>query len=146
MLHVRRISWWWRIVVRAVQTSISRAESVYKSTCQATDREHIAADGSPLVRMADLTLTLTPNNPCDTRITSPTGDLLYSTTTENDKAQSKTVTWLKNANDVTIASLEWGVGASDRVTLGEARQKTMVDWLKKSSNPLSQYAFIVRIN
>ena len=88
--------------------------------------------------MADLVLTLTPNNPCDTKITSPSGDVLYTATTEHKEEQNMTVTWLKNAKDATIASLEWGSGSPDRVTLGEARQKSMTDWMKKGSNPLSQ--------
>ncbi|ESK97321.1 hypothetical protein Moror_17752 [Moniliophthora roreri MCA 2997] len=81
-----------------------------------------------------LTLILTPNNPCNTRLSdSNSGKVLYEVATERGK---DTVTKVKRASDnQTVASWVWRNIRSDVITFGNASPMPSSAWLKKSLIP-----------
>jgi hypothetical protein len=81
------------------------------------------------------TLTFTPDNPCNTTITSPAGDVLYRVVTEH---KEHTVTSVRNAQDEAIATLEWHEQTSDKVTIRDSKTVAFSDWLKKSHIPFTE--------
>lgn len=81
------------------------------------------------------TLTFTPDNPCNTVITSPTGEILYRVVTEH---KERTITYVRNASDEVIASLEWHEKTSDKVSIKGGKPVAFSDWLKKSHIPFTE--------
>ena len=82
------------------------------------------------------TLTFTPDNPCNTTITSATGEALYSVVTEVTK--KSTYTQVRDAKDEVIGSLEWRDMLPDRVTVKDQRPVSFSDWMKKSIVPFKE--------
>jgi hypothetical protein len=89
--------------------------------------------------MADIALTLTPNSPRNAEITSPSGQVLYKVVTEHVQKTDDTVTHLYNAEGAELASLLWGVGHADLVTIGDKPQMSMSEWMKKSIIPFQDH-------
>ncbi|GJE94564.1 hypothetical protein PsYK624_107340 [Phanerochaete sordida] len=87
------------------------------------------------------TLTFSPDNPCNTTITSSEGDVLYNVVTEITK--KTTYTQVRDADDEVIASLEWREMLSDRVTIGDRRPVPFSDWMKKSMIPFKEQVSFV---
>ena len=83
-----------------------------------------------------ITLAFTPDNPCNTTITSPLGDVLYSVVTEHTK--KATYTQVRDAHDDVIGSLEWRDMLSDKVTVGHDKPVPYSDWMKKSLIPFKE--------
>ncbi|KAI0950903.1 hypothetical protein AcW1_008086 [Taiwanofungus camphoratus] len=82
-----------------------------------------------------VTLTLTPDNPCNTTITGEDNEAVYIVYTEHGKNAS--TTQVLNAEDKVVASLVWrdtGVHR-DMVTLGGGTPKWLRSWLSKSIVP-----------
>ncbi|OSD06307.1 hypothetical protein PYCCODRAFT_919508 [Trametes coccinea BRFM310] len=80
------------------------------------------------------TLTLSPDNPCNTVILNDDGKPLYTVHTEHTKSAS--VTYVRNAADEhVLASLEWRDVLPDRVTLGDKGPMSVRDWLHTSLVP-----------
>lgn len=82
------------------------------------------------------TFTFTPDNPCNTTVTSETGDVLYSVVTEHTK--KATFTQVRDVDDEVIGSLEWRDVLPDRVTLQSGRSVSFSDWMKKSIVPFKE--------
>lgn len=82
------------------------------------------------------TLSFTPDNPCNTTITSSTGDLLYRITT--DTSAKEPVTQVYDANHEVVASLEWRRAFSNRVILKGHEPVSLSDWVKKSRIPFKE--------
>ena len=82
------------------------------------------------------TLIFTPDNPCNTMITSSTGETAYSVLTE--VSRKATFTQVRDAQDEVIGSLEWRDMLSDRVTLRNGRCVSFSDWVKKSIVPFKE--------
>ena len=82
------------------------------------------------------TLTFTPDNPCNTTITSADGEVLYSVVTEH--AKKTTFTQVRDVDDEVIGSLEWKEVLADRVTIGHGRSMSFTDWMKKSLVPFKE--------
>ena len=83
------------------------------------------------------TLTFTPDNPCNTIITSPSGKVLYRV--ETDASQKEPVTEVSDVADELIASLEWRNVSSDKVILKGKEPVAFNDWMKKSHIPFKEY-------
>lgn len=81
------------------------------------------------------TFTFTPDNPCNTTITSAAGDVLYRVSTEHGK---RTVVHVHNTNGEEIASLVWRETLSDEVIIGGEQPRSFSDWLKKSHIPFKE--------
>ncbi|KAI3618852.1 hypothetical protein WG66_000511 [Moniliophthora roreri] len=81
-----------------------------------------------------LALILTPNNPCNTKISdNDDGKVLYEVATEHGK---DTVTKVKRTSDgQTVASWVWRDIRSDVITFGNASSIPSSAWLKKSMVP-----------
>ncbi|EKM58086.1 uncharacterized protein PHACADRAFT_252089 [Phanerochaete carnosa HHB-10118-sp] len=79
------------------------------------------------------TLTFTPDNPCNTTITSSSGKVIYRVTT--DASVKDPVTQVYDASDEVIASLEWRNVHSDRVILWGHDPVAFSDWVKKNHMP-----------
>lgn len=83
------------------------------------------------------TLTLTPDNPCNTTLFASSGDALYSVVTESTK--KTTFTTVRNAGDEIIGSLEWRDVLPDRVTIGASVQAVSLnEWVRKSRVPFKE--------
>lgn len=85
------------------------------------------------------TLTLTPDNPMNSTITSPLGAVLYTSTTESTK--STMFTRVHGASGEVLGSLEWRDVRSDRVILGDAPPVAFNDWIKKSLVPFREFVY-----
>lgn len=83
------------------------------------------------------TLTFSPDNPCNTTITSETGDVLFSVVTEHTK--KATYTQVRDTDDEVIGSLEWREVLPDRVTIGHRKPVSYADWMKKSLLPFKEW-------
>ena len=83
-----------------------------------------------------ITLTFSPDNPCNTTITSSTGAVLYSVLTEF--TTKSTYTQVRDTGDEVIGSLEWRDMLPDRVTIKNARPVSFSDWMKKSFMPFKE--------
>ena len=83
------------------------------------------------------TLTFTPDSPCNTTITSPSGKVLYRVETP-DPASKHPVTTVSDAADEVIATLEWHEMTSDKVILRGREPMSFSDWVKKSRIPLKE--------
>ena len=79
-----------------------------------------------------LVLTLTPDNPCNAALCDADGKALYTVHTEHGK---ETVTYVKNADEEVIASLEWHDTRPDRVTVGKGAPVSLRDWMHFSMIP-----------
>ena len=90
---------------------------------------------------SEITLILTPDDPCQTEITL-SGELLYKSVTEHSADNSNTLTQICDSKGVDIASLSWGVGTPDRVKIRNNKERSIVDWMKKSSVPFKEYVAI----
>lgn len=92
--------------------------------------------------MADpLTLTLTPDNPCNTQITDASGTVVYIVYTEH--GQHASTTRVFDAADEVCASVVWndiGIGA-DKVAIGGREPVSIGKWLHKSKIPFVEYVF-----
>ncbi|TFK88833.1 hypothetical protein K466DRAFT_645264 [Polyporus arcularius HHB13444] len=77
-------------------------------------------------------LTLTPDNPCNATVCDVDGKALYTVYTEHGKA---TVTYVANADEEVLASLEWHDTRPDRVTLGKGSPMSLRDWMHFSPIP-----------
>lgn len=93
--------------------------------------------------MTDIALTLTPNSPRNAEITSASGQVLYKVVTEHVQKTDTTVTHVYNAEGVELASLLWGVGNPDLVTIGDKPQISMSEWMKKSIIPFQECAVFI---
>ena len=85
--------------------------------------------------MSDITLTFSPNDPCQTEIKHLSGEIAYRSITEQGEP---TVTRVYDSSGKEIASLEWGVGFPDRVTFRGSKPKSITEWMSKSSVPLKE--------
>lgn len=83
-----------------------------------------------------LRLTLTPDNPSNTNLVSQAGDTLYSVSTDNTKKAM--YTQVRNAKDEIVASLEWRDVLPDKVTFGDKKPVTMIEWMKRSVIPFKE--------
>ena len=88
--------------------------------------------------MADpavLTLTLTPDNPSNTKITDPSGAVVYVAHTEHGKRASNTRIF--DAAERVVASEVWSdTGLSgDKITIGDRAEVSASAWLHKSKIP-----------
>ena len=90
--------------------------------------------------MADVILTFTQNDPRNTEITLAEGQVLYTVSTEHDKKTDATTTHVYNAERVELATLLWGIGIPDLVTVLGQPQVSMAEWMKKSILPFQEYA------
>jgi len=82
-----------------------------------------------------LTLTLTPDNPCNTKITDAGGAVVYVVYTEHGKHAS--TTRIFDAAERVVASVTWndlGI-AGDKVALGDGAPMDIGKWLHKSMIP-----------
>ena len=82
------------------------------------------------------TLTFTPDNPCNTTITSATGEALYSVDTKI--TNNTTCTQVRNASNEVIGSLEWREVLPDKVTVKNRSPVSFGDWMKKSMIPFKE--------
>ncbi|PSR74269.1 hypothetical protein PHLCEN_2v10013 [Hermanssonia centrifuga] len=80
-----------------------------------------------------LVLTLAPNNPSNTIITSATGDVVYTVVTEHTK--TTTTTQILNAQEEVVASSEWRDVLPDKITIGNNKPISLGDWMKRSLVP-----------
>ncbi len=80
-------------------------------------------------------LTLTPDNPCNATVCDVDGKALYTVYTEHGKA---TVTYVANADEEVLASLEWHDTRPDRVTLGKGSPMSLRDWMHFSPIPFKE--------
>ncbi|KAI0787947.1 hypothetical protein C8Q74DRAFT_1196903 [Fomes fomentarius] len=78
------------------------------------------------------TLSLSPNNPCNTTLYDADEKALYTVSTEHGK---ETTTYVKNADEGVLASLQWRDVVPDRVTLGKKAPVSLRDWLHTSIVP-----------
>lgn len=78
------------------------------------------------------TLSLSPNNPCNTTLYDADEKALYTVFTEHDK---ETTTYVKNADEEVLASLQWRDVVPDRVILGKKAPVSLRDWLHTSIVP-----------
>ena len=85
-----------------------------------------------------LTLTLSPDNPVNTKLLNEDGKALYTVHTEHGK--SATLTHVQNTDDEVLASLEWRDVLPDKVTLGSKAPMSLRDWLHTSLADLSTNA------
>lgn len=83
-----------------------------------------------------LSLTLTPDNPCNAHLVSETGQTLYTVVTDTTK--KATITQVRNAKDEVIASLEWRDVLSDKVTYGDRNPVRMFEWMRRSIVPFKE--------
>lgn len=90
-----------------------------------------------------VTLTFTPDNPCNTIITSPNGEILYQVATEISKKTA--ITRVHDAHDQVIGTLEWREVLPDRVTVKGSRTMPISAWMKKSPIPFKGYALNVML-
>lgn len=81
-------------------------------------------------------LTLSPDNPWNTTITSANGDELYSVVTE--RTEKAIFTTVRDVREEVIGSLEWREVLPDRVTVGAQRPISMAGWLKRSKVPFRE--------
>ncbi|KAI9061052.1 hypothetical protein FKP32DRAFT_1576421 [Trametes sanguinea] len=79
------------------------------------------------------TLVLSPDNPCNTVILNEDEKPLYTVSTEHDKSSS--VTYVRDADEEVLASLEWRDVLPDRVTLRDKGPMSLRDWLHTSLVP-----------
>ncbi|GJE94514.1 hypothetical protein PsYK624_106840 [Phanerochaete sordida] len=84
------------------------------------------------------TLTFTPDNPCNTVVTSSAGKVLYRVTT--DAAAKSPVTHVYDGADELVASLEWHSVSADKVILKGQPPVSFTDWMKKSHIPFKDEA------
>ncbi|KAF8150642.1 hypothetical protein B0H34DRAFT_665908 [Crassisporium funariophilum] len=83
-----------------------------------------------------LTLTLQPDNPCNTTlIDTESGEVYYKVSTEHGK---KSVTYVKDPNGGVIASWEWREYLSDLITFGSTKPIAVSAWLHKSMIPMKR--------
>lgn len=82
------------------------------------------------------TLTLTPDNPSNTVITSPTGEVVYSVVTEHTK--KATITQVRNAQEEIIASSEWRDVLPDKITFGSQKPVSLAEWMRRSIIPFKE--------
>lgn len=82
------------------------------------------------------TLTLTPDNPCNTTITTSSGHVLYTAVTEHTKLAK--FTQVRNASDEVLGVLEWRDVLADRVTIDGGRPVPFYEWVKKSLVPFRE--------
>ena len=93
-----------------------------------TSADMIVPDGN-------LVLTLAPDNVSNATLTAENGERLYTVSTDHAE---KTVTTVRNAKDEVLATLEWRDVLPDRVTLGDGKQISIGDWMKKSMIPFKE--------
>ncbi|KAF7799792.1 hypothetical protein EIP86_011034 [Pleurotus ostreatoroseus] len=80
-----------------------------------------------------IVLTLTPDNPSNTTITTATGDIAYIAVTENSK--KGTFTQVRNAEEEVIAFSEWRDVRPDKITIGDRKPVSLGDWMRRSMIP-----------
>ncbi len=81
-------------------------------------------------------LTLTPDNPSNTTITSATGEVVYYADTKYSK--EGVYTQVHNAKEEMIAFSEWRDVLPDRITIGEKKPVSLGDWMKRSVIPFKK--------
>ncbi len=87
-----------------------------------------------LIAETDTDLTLTPDDPIATTITTSIGEILYQVLTGTQGGGR--VTQVRNACNEVIGSLGWGAGVPDKVLVGNSRKPiSMPSWMKKSAIP-----------
>ncbi|GJE94565.1 hypothetical protein PsYK624_107350 [Phanerochaete sordida] len=82
------------------------------------------------------TLTFTPDNCCNTVITSSSGEVLYRVAT--DAAVKHPVTLVHDGAGELVASLEWHDVSSDKVVLKGQKPVSFNDWVKKNHIPFTE--------
>jgi len=88
----------------------------------------------------ETTLTLEPDNPCNTTIRdSESGKVVYTVATQH--TDKKTLTHIRNAAGDIIASSEWRDVRSDILTLGQAAPVSSNAWLRKSMVPFKDTVY-----
>ena len=88
-------------------------------------------------------LTFTPDNPSNTTITAPNGDVLYTVSTEHGK---HSVTSVHDKQGVVIATLEWHDNLSDKVAIRDGPKVSYSDWMKKSHIPFKEFVNLIESN
>lgn len=83
-----------------------------------------------------VTLTLNPDNPFNTTITSETGDVCYRVVTGS--MGENLTTHIRNSQDELIGGLVWGENESDRVILRGRQPIDLSRWMKRSHLPFKQ--------
>ncbi len=104
-----------------------------------TEPTGISSDPTPPTVMSSeelLVLTLAPNNPSNTIITSATGDVVYTVVTEHTK--TTTTTQIRNAHEEVVASSEWRDVLPDKITIGNSKPISLGDWMKRSLVPFKE--------
>ena len=80
-------------------------------------------------------LTFTPDNPSNTTITAPSGEVLYTVSTTHEK---HTLTSVYDKYGAVIGTLQWRDALSDKVTFRGGPSQSYSDWLKKSHVPFKE--------
>ena len=86
--------------------------------------------------MADTVFTLTPDDPCHTELKSSQGEIIYRVTTDRGE---ETFTRVFAAEESEIASLQWSKGDPDKVIYKQEEEISIVQWMKKSHVPFTEY-------
>lgn len=86
-------------------------------------------------------LTLTPDNPSSTTITSATGEVVYFVDTKY--SEKGAFTQVHNAKEEVIAFSEWRDVLPDKITIGEKKPVSLGDWMKRSVIPFKQCVVVV---
>lgn len=84
----------------------------------------------------NLSLILNPDSVSNTTITTESGEHLYTVKTEHGKKAS--MTYVRNASDEVIASLEWRDALPDKVTIAANKPMLMTSWMKRSMIPFKE--------
>ena len=93
---------------------------------------------STLVAQPDLlTYTLTNDNPTNTSLVNLSLESPRPAyTVETEISSSKTITTVRNSEEVIIASLQWRETLPDKVTLGDKASLSLNRWMKSGLLPL----------
>ena len=81
------------------------------------------------------TLTFTPDNSSNTIITSLSGEILYRVITAHS---NRTITYVRDAQDELVATLEWHETSSDKVSIRGGEAISFSEWVKKSYIPFKE--------
>lgn len=78
------------------------------------------------------TLLFTPDNPCNTTITSSAdGGTLYRVETNIVKRSKATIVY--DTQDAVVATLQWRDTLSDKVAIRDGKPMSLSSWLKKKA-------------